>query len=133
MKAQDPSRKRFLLIDDDPIYRTILTRCAGMEGMDIDVFASLMDLGSVGLLGKYDAAIIDYDLESVNGLEIAEYFAALFGDIPMILVSEKDCSMTDKAWPRSIKKFIKKSAGYHYTLSEARKYAERAGVSDGVR
>lgn len=117
--------KRYVLIDDDASYRTILVRCAGMEGMDIDVYESLMDLGSVAMLGRYDAAIIDYDLGALNGVEIAENISALFGDIPVILVSEKDRAPDgNKNWPKSIKKFIKKSHGYTYALSEARKFAQ---------
>lgn len=117
--------KRFILIDDDPSYRAILLRCAVTEGMKIDAYESLMDLGSIGLLGRYDAAIVDYDLGAVNGVEIAEYLTALFGDIPMILVSERDRSAEGKTWPLSIKKFIKKSQGYSYALTEARRFADR--------
>ena len=104
-----------------------------MEGMEIDVYESLMDLGSVGLLGRYDAAIVDYDLGTLNGIEIAEYLSALFGDITMVLVSEHE-RFPDKnnAWPPSIKKFVKKSDGYAYALAEAKKYAVRTPLTENL-
>ncbi len=118
-------KNRYILIDDDPFYRAIILRVAKNDGIEVDVFESLMDLGSIGLLGQYDSAIVDYDLGSWNGLEIAEYLAALFGDIPMILVSEKKREPEKaSAWPKSIKKFIKKGEGYSYVLAEAKRFGE---------
>ncbi len=117
-------KQRFVLIDDDPTYRSIMLRFARAEGMEFDVFENLMDLGSVGMLGHYDAAIVDYDLGSLNGIEIAEYLSALFGDIPMVLVSEKQRDPGDKAWPSSVKRFVKKSDGYEKVLRQAKKCAD---------
>lgn len=116
--------KRFVLIDDDPTYRAIMLRFAQAEGMEFDVYENLMDLGSVGKLGNYDAAIVDYDLGSLNGIEIAEYLSALFGDIPMLLVSERKREPGNKAWPTSVKRFVNKSEGYETVLRQARKCAD---------
>lgn len=125
MKANDTEQKlRFVLFDDDPTYRAIILRAAGMEKMEIDVYESLMELGSVGLLGRYDAAIVDYDLGNINGVEIAEYLSALFGNIPMVLISQQERSPDDAGWPNSIKMFVKKSEGYSYALAQAKKLAE---------
>lgn len=123
MTSSSEQRYRFILIDDDPTYRAIVLRAASLEGMVVDVYESLMDLGSVGFLGCYDAAIVDYDLGSINGVEIAEYLSVLFGDIPMVLVSEKVREPGKRGWPRSIKAFVKKSEGYAHALDEARKCA----------
>jgi len=113
------SQKRYVLIDDDPTYRAIMVRVARNAGMNCDAYESLMDLGYIGLIGRYDAAIIDYNLGGLNGLEIAEYLAAMFSDIPMVMISEKDRQPDQKAWPSSIKKFVKKSDGYLFTLEQA--------------
>jgi len=121
-------KQRIVLIDDDPTYRSILLRFAAMEGIDMDVYESLMDLGSDALLGRYDAAIVDYDLGALNGVEIAEYLSELFGNIPMVLISEKNRSPGSKGWPNNIKKFINKSQGYVYALSEAKKYADHKNM-----
>ena len=125
-------RQRFLLIDDDPIYRAIILRCAKAEGIDLDVFESLMDVGCITLLGQYDAAILDYDLGNLNGTEIADYLSALFGDIPMILVSDSDRTPGIKGWPTNIKKFMRKSDGFAATLKEAVKFSDLRGSELGV-
>jgi CheY-like chemotaxis protein len=122
---ENSGKTRMVLIDDDPVYRTIVTRCAQMAGIDLDVYESLLDLGAIGLLGRYDAAIVDYDLGNMNGIEIAEYLSSLFGDIPMVLVSEKARSPDERGWPNSIKKFMKKSEGYAAALNEAKKFADQ--------
>lgn len=97
--------------------------------MTVDSYESLMDMGFVSLLGLYDAAIVDYDLGSSNGIEIGEYLSALFGDIPMILVSEHQRAPAEKDWPQSIKAFILKSRGYGYVLYEARRHARSGGAA----
>ena len=117
-------QKRFVLIDDDPTYRAVMLRAAELEDMEFDVYGSIMDLGSVGMLGRYDAAIVDYDLDGPNGVEIAEYLTAYFGDIPMILVSEKNRLPGEKGWPPSIKSFVNKSQGYAFALKQAQRFAK---------
>lgn len=118
--------ERIVLIDDDPTYRRILAHCAAEEGVELDVFESLMDLGSVGLLGRYDAAIVDYDLGELSGPEIGEYVSALFRDLPLLLVSSKPRDDEGSMWPDSIRKFVNKGQGYSYTLMEAVRLARAA-------
>jgi len=118
---ESSGKKRIVLIDDDPIYRSIMLRFAKENGVEFDAFENLMDLGSVGMLGQYDAAIVDFDLGCLNGVEIAEYLSALFGDIPMVLISEKQREPGQNGWPPSIKRFVKKSEGYEKTIMQAKK------------
>ena len=122
------TEKRYVLIDDDASFRAILLRAANMNGIQVDVFESLEELGAVGLLSRYDVAIVDYDLGSLNGLEIAEYLELLCRDTPMILVSAKDRRSNASQWPRSIKQFIPKSMGYTYILEQA----ERCAVENTI-
>jgi len=119
VKMQNNDSKKYILIDDDPIYQMIMLRFAKERAMDLEVYSSLQDLGLVGLLGRYDAAIVDYDLGNLNGVEIAEYLSALFVDIPMILVSEQHRTPGANAWPNSIKEFVCKSSGYDHVLTRA--------------
>ena len=118
-ETHSSTKKKYILIDDDPIYQSIMTRVAQQKGIDLDVYESLLALGSIGLLAKYDAVIVDYDLGQINGIEIAEYLSALFGDIPMILVSEKQRDPRSHPWPNCIKQFINKSLGYEYVINQA--------------
>ncbi|MBC7659282.1 MAG: response regulator [Chitinophagaceae bacterium] len=115
--------KRYVLIDDDASFRAVLLRAAHVSGIHVDVFESLEELGAVGLLSRYDVAIVDYDLGTLNGLEIAQYLELLCRQTPMILVSGKDRTESSNQWPRSIKQFIPKSMGYSYILEQAEKCA----------
>ena len=131
-KSKD-AEKRFILIDDDPTFRAILLRSASMYGVQVDVYESLEELGAVGLLSRYDVAIVDYDLGVLNGLEIAEYLDILCCDTPMILVSAKDRRSNAREWPQSIKQFIPKSMGYSYILEQAERWAHNPFVPDFKR
>lgn len=110
---------RIVLIDDDPVYRTIIGRWAQIEGLELDVYHSLDDLGFVGLLAQYDVAIVDYDLGEINGKDVAEYMTTLFGNKPMIMISGVDRSQEMIDCPSCVKAFMKKSAGYEKILNTA--------------
>lgn len=104
---------KLVLIDDDPLFGNIMVRCARAHGADIDYFSSLMEMGSIGRLSEYDAAIVDYDLGNMTGIEIAEYMQVFFGDTPMVLVSSLDRRRdVPVTWPRNVRKFLLKQAGY---------------------
>lgn len=110
---------RIVLIDDDPVYGAVIGRWAQLEGVELDVFHSLDDLGFVGLLSQYDVAIVDYDLGQINGKDVADYMTTLFGNKPMIMISGVDRSQELLNCPSCVKAFMKKSAGYEKILNTA--------------
>ncbi len=118
---QKRDRARIVLIDDDPIYGAVIRRWAELEKVDLDVFNSLDDLGFVGLLSKYDVAIVDYDLGELNGKDVADYMSTLFGNKPMVMISVVDRSTEIMNCPSCVKAFMKKSAGYEKILNTALK------------
>ena len=68
---------RIVLIDDDPVYNSVLLKYAEMAGVQMDVYESLEQMGTIGALGRYDAAIVDYDLGSLTVSKwenICQYF-----------------------------------------------------------
>ncbi|MDQ3232308.1 MAG: hypothetical protein M3Q07_10845, partial [Pseudobdellovibrionaceae bacterium] len=81
----------------------------------------LDDLGFVGLLAKYDVAIVDYDLGEISGKDVADYMTTLFGNKPMVMISEVDRSKEMMSCPACVKTFMKKSAGYEKILNAALK------------
>jgi CheY-like chemotaxis protein len=123
--TREGSGRRYVLVDDDATYLSIMQRIAAQEGMDLDVYTSLINLGSIGLLGRYDAAIVDYDLGSMTGIEVAQYLNTFFGRIPMVLVSGQD-RVIEQKWPENIKFFAKKSEGYASILKTLEKCVEEA-------
>ncbi|HYX33532.1 MAG TPA: hypothetical protein VE954_10490 [Oligoflexus sp.] len=112
---------RIVLIDDDPVYGAVIGRWAALEGVKMDVFNSLDDLGFVGLLAKYDVAIVDYDLGDISGKDVADYMTTLFGNKPMVMISVVDRSKEMMSCPSCVKTFMKKSAGYEKILNAALK------------
>jgi ActR/RegA family two-component response regulator len=112
---------KLVLIDDDEVFSAIFCRWAQIEGISIDVFHSLDDMGFIGLLAQYDVAIVDYDLGRLNGVEVAEYMMQLFRDKPMVMISGTDRSREMLGCPPCVKTFMRKSAGYERILHAALK------------
>lgn len=118
-----PSEKRpprIVLIDDDPSYGSVMARYAQIEGVELDIFHSLSELGFVALLRNYDVAIVDYELGDLNGVEIAEYMSSLLGDMPMVLISASDRTAETQNCPPCVRAFVNKSEGFNKVLDTAR-------------
>lgn len=120
LKKLSKNLKKMVLIDDDVQFCTIMAHYATSRGLTLDYYSDLQEMGSLGKLSEYDVAIVDYDLGSINGVEIAEYLPIFFGDMPMILVSGRTRNESgDKKWPRSIKRFVHKDVGPDEILDSA--------------
>ena len=114
------SPRGLVLIDDDSAFRTIMRAFAQSRGIQLDAFESLQSMGSIGALGKYSVAIVDYELGKMNGVEIAQYIPSLFKELPMVLISGRSRSATQQdPWPRCIKKFVHKDCGPDAIIDEA--------------
>lgn len=125
-ERQGGDQPQIVLIDDDPTYGAVIGRWAEIEGVKMDVFHSLDDLGFVGLLSPYDVAIVDYDLGEINGKDVAEYMESLFRNKPMVIISSIDRSRELTSCPSCVKAFMKKSAGYERILNTALNLREQA-------
>lgn len=116
-------KPRMIVIDDDPIFLSLMVRASIRAGFEVESFASLADVGHLGSLAHFDLAIVDYQLEQMTGIEIAEYLDVFFKNMPMILVSANDKENVDLTnWPRSIKRFVSKQEGLSEVINAA-KYA----------
>ena len=129
--AVESAHKKLILIDDDPIYRTIMLRAAEQEGIDLEVYASLVELYATNpnrgaFYNKFDGAIVDFDFGTTTGVEIADCLVNLFGDISLLLVSQQERVNENHQWPRSISKFLKKTEGYRKVLLEAIKCGKKS-------
>lgn len=111
MELEKTRLRTYVLIDDDQNYRSIMSKYAKKNGVHLETYSSLSELGSIGNLARYDGAIIDYELEELSGVDIAEYVSILYWDLPVTLVSEKQRRPDTKVWPDSIKCFFEKSHG----------------------
>jgi len=135
--VQIPNRRKFVLIDDDPLFCSIMRQTALREGTDLDVYNSSMflhlartELSPDSVRGHYDGAIIDFDLGSTNGIDAAMCLTNLFGAIPILLISEKPREDAGKEWPSNIVRFHPKSDGYSSILKSARNAAKGIESND---
>ncbi len=112
---------KVLLVDDDLVFGKIMVEVAREEGIDLQVHDSLLSLGYLGSLQNYDAVILDYHLEHLNGLEIATYLDSFLGDMPAVLISSGDMrDVTSVPWPDCLHTFVPKQRGYKAILAAAR-------------
>ena len=68
-------RPHVLLIDDDPLYRSLVSRQAKDKNIDVTSCASLREVQPTKISRQYDAVIVDYFLdnlmENLKGSDVA--------------------------------------------------------------
>lgn len=109
-------KKNVLLIDDDPAFRSLLAASAKSTIVNITALSSLKHLSTPKKIKEYDAVILDYYLESLNGLQVAQYLETFFPDTPVILISGHVIFNETDDWPDCIKMFCPKHMGVENIL-----------------
>lgn len=107
---------RILLVEDDPVFATLFKRLATQAHLSVTCVESLSELTDLNHL-KYDAAIVDYDLGTENGVETVRYLERYLGDFPALLVSAFQPQVPQAYWPHSIRHFLHKSVGVKAILN----------------
>jgi CheY-like chemotaxis protein len=109
---------RILVVDDDPSFGKIMSRIGQQSQVSMTVCEQLEEIGDLEHQ-KFNAAIVDYDLGSTNGIKVAEQLKDLLGDIPVILISQSQLVDTPiSLWPTNVKGFLHKALG-HIAILEA--------------
>jgi CheY-like chemotaxis protein len=121
-------KKGLLLIDDDEAFCLLVQATARARGLPFTFCAALEELPSLGALGDYDLVIVDYNLEALTGIEIAEYVDAFFaGALPLMMVSSENLENgSSQRWPASIRKFVNKAFGPFAIVQRALRVLEEA-------
>jgi DNA-binding response OmpR family regulator len=105
-------KKGILVIDDDPTFRDLIRTVGQALKLPVTTVASLEEMPSFAALKDYDIAIIDFNLESFCGIEIAEYVDVFFKSLPVLIISSENLDpAAANRWPSCIKKFVHKSFG----------------------
>lgn len=79
--------KKILLLDDDPIFRSVMICLAKARCLDIEAYESPQEIESFTKLGSFRGALIDYHLGDQNALEMLGGIEAFFASMPTLLVS----------------------------------------------
>lgn len=118
----DFQKKGILVIDDDPCFRDLIRTVGQALRLPVTTVASLEEMSSFAALKDYDIAVIDFNLESFCGIEIAEYVEVFFKDLPVLIISGENLDPTPMTrWPACIKKFVHKSFGPYAILQRCMK------------
>ncbi len=121
-----------LLIDDDPDFCALFSAYGRCHGINIDWYTNLDELHQIGECWGYGAAIIDYDLTSITGPQITEYFPSLLMETPVVLISATRRTPPSEQWPEQVKIFIGKYEGIEKILSTALAVAREKIVTEIV-
>ncbi len=78
-----------LLLGGSATEASAYLKAAASRGWEMQHFSSMDDLGYLGRVREFDAAIVHQDLHPLSGLELAEYFEKLFQSLPMVLLTSK--------------------------------------------
>lgn len=122
-RENDP---RYLLIDDDPVFSSIMVAAAFRQGIHLEAYPSLKSMHSVGNLGHYQGVILDYQLDQMTGVEIGQYMSAFFPATPVVLVSAGE-RRPESSWPPCIREFVPKSAGHGHVLASILGHCHHGG------
>lgn len=124
IQAETAPIASIVLIDDCPDFRRIMTSYAQKYNINLKSYASLAEMYTFAHLKNFDLALIDFHLESLCGIEIANYVDIFFDDLPVVLVSG-DSLQESEEWPKCIKGFIEKKWGPNLLLQRSLEILER--------
>lgn len=79
-----------VLIDDDPLFCTLFAQFAKKLGVTVHYYHSVTELAYNLVHERYDVAIVDFDLGTVTGVDLAAALPMLLGDMPVIIISGDD-------------------------------------------
>ncbi len=78
--------KKVLLVDDDPVFTSIVQKAAAEFGLVIETVQSVKKFKACKLDG-YDAFLVDYDLNDGTGDQILEILSKNKDSRPVVMIS----------------------------------------------
>ena len=105
---------RILLVEDDPLFIDILEAYALRMDVVLVVCHCAEELHTI-TDWHFDAALIDYDLPSLDGVRVSQFIKALVGPIPTFITSGH--SKIRKCCPDTVLGFLPKQDGAEAVLS----------------
>ena len=116
MRNVNIQEHKIIIIDADIEYGEAFTAEASDLGYRVDYFKNITDLGFLGNLSKYDAALVGENIGQLSPVEMADYFGKVLEKIPIVLMSSKNSS---DELPESINAVCPKSAGVEAIMQKA--------------
>jgi CheY-like chemotaxis protein len=87
MKQGKVVGKRILLVDEDFEFKRAMNEGAAGRGVALDSVGSRDLMKKLGSLHYYDLVVLDYDLDALTGLEIAEFLQKHMPHKPLVMLT----------------------------------------------
>ncbi len=116
---------RILLAEDDPLQQVVLTSSLAAQGYEVEVASDGLDALWKVREGKFDLALIDYELPEINGFAMAKLIHDLMGMVarPVLIAltgSPDAVAERETAFGSAFDAIVSKRAGVHEMLSTVR-------------
>jgi CheY-like chemotaxis protein len=115
---EDVAVPRILIVDDDPIFCRLMAAIGEDMGGVVEYRSSLKELYKALPKLNFDAAIVDYDLGCVTGVQLSRYLERVSRGKPLILVSSYK-NIPRGGWSNSVRAFVGKASGEATILRQA--------------
>jgi len=76
---------RILCVDDDPILLDITKEFLTTDGFEVELASSATEALEMMEKSHYDALVSDFQMPSIDGIELLKHLRAMFNNIPFIL------------------------------------------------
>jgi two-component system, cell cycle sensor histidine kinase and response regulator CckA len=111
MPAKSPARPRIVVVDDDAEYVKYVGTALGAI-YDVRTITRYAEARRVLSLGAFDLALIDYMLDTRDGIRLMRQTSALWPDRPLIVMTSlDDTTLDDRALAAGATDFFRKDEG----------------------
>ena len=104
MKKSESSKKRILVIEDEPVLGLLCKRVLTSSGFDVDVVNNGLDAKKVAEEKGYDLCVSDIRLPGMTGIELYEHWIATKNPI-----AERLIFITGDTMNNYVRDFLKKT------------------------
>ena len=115
------SKYPICLIEDDPVFSESFKRQSEKLVLkEVKTLSSLEDLKKLSDLTKFSCFVVDYDLDTDTGIEVAKYLKVLAPQVPVMIISA-----TNRPWDEShddltnVKAYVSKWSGLNTIVTMA--------------
>jgi CheY-like chemotaxis protein len=114
------TRGKVLVIDDDKLFGKLVSTYGIQIGHKIDAVQSINEVQNLQNLASYELLLVDYDLEDMTGIEIAEFLKEKIPHTPVVMISA-----TNRPWQEdmghleNVIGFASKWGGHESVIEEA--------------
>lgn len=128
LAPMDKGRHKIVIVDDDRGVRAALGRLLSVSGYAVETFASGDELLATDALNDASCLLIDVQLGTASGLDLAADAAVRRSGVPVVLISASDAPDLHAQASRGGHAFLRKPFGADELLA-----AIAAALADGAK